>query len=1051
MTPLLLLCLLAPPTKAPAADDYTAVLYHFDQAGSGKDAGPFGLDAEVTGTTEVDGPFGKAIGTRAGGARLRDVGAIEASDGLTIECWAKVDGPGDDIQRIAFRSSTYGLYLNKPGTTLTFYVNIAGEWTGLNAPMPQGKWTHLAGTYDGQTARLSIDGVPQGEAARRGLVVANGSPLEIGGEIGAQRRFLNGAVDEVRISLVARDDFDQPLTFEPTVTAKPVALPEGGLDRLVPDVTVGRAAAPPKIDGQLDDPLWQNALKLELKDAAPDVAITQPTTAWLAWDADNLYLATDAAEVHMDRLPADVTDHDGPVWSDDSIEFFVRRPDGVYHHLAINANGAVFDSRNTPQADVAWDSGAKVATAKLTDSWTMELAVPWSAFGETDLSKPWRGNVGRSRPEGSENSSWAPVGGRFHRPGMFGIWRFGDLPTQPAEIATTLVGEVRDNAGQRMPNVPVQSAAGLVRTDGWGRFRFEGLPRETVTIAVSSPRYTPLAAEVTLSRPVERVVLTGLEPTNPAQLEIAVPASTKGFRVYAMAPLDDVDPAALPDPRSENAPLTAFACAGEQEPLGAVILASQALSQVAVSSSALSGPGGATIAPDRIAVHPVLRILMRNHYSLPADDVSPRDRYLMPNAPFDMAAGTFKRVHLVVDVPDDASPGDYTGTLTVTAGEIAVDVPLQFTVLPLALGPSSRHYSAYYRQVLNDETEPLIRKELADIRAHEADWLLWRARIGYAKADDGTITANFDDLTKYVDLQTEFGFTGPIIVWDGFEQLSQLTDGETGPRFMAEAKKTILAMQALAKQHGWPELVLTHMDEVFGRDRLERYINLAKAIRQVPGQRIYITFHTRPTDSVAEMTKEILPYVDIRGYHGHSLDEWVSAGHSWAELAADLKQTGDEAWCYYNLRGAPEGPEWARLTNGYWLWLTPVTCHVPWAYNSWKGDPLDDADGFDFGYAFPVGDQIIGTRQWEGYREGIDDLRYLTTLERRIAAAKQSGQKLDVAKQAEAWLSGLKQTLNNLPLEPGQSAVVKAILANYTEMDFDAWRRQAADWALKLD
>lgn len=1052
MVPWLLLPLLAaPPTRPPAADDFAAVVYHFDEAaGDATDAGLFGLHARVSGASRVDGPFGTALATAHGGATLRDVAALEAGEALTLECWARVDGPGDDLQRIAFRSSAYGLYLNPQGTTLTFYANVSGEWTGVNAPMPQRRWVHLAGIFDGEMVRLLIDGAQVAETPRRGRLVANGAAFEIGGEVGAQRRFLNGAVDEVRVSLVARDDFDTPLRYTPTVQARPVALPSGEMARLVPEVTLGRAATPPAIDGKLDDPVWRNALRLDLRDSAADVAITQPTTAWLAWDDQRLYLATEASEAKMAQLKADATAPDGDVWNDDAIEFFVRRPDGVYHHLAINANGAIFDSRNTPQAEVGWNSGAQVATQRLAQAWSMELAVPWASFGDTDLNRPWRGNVCRSRP-GGENSSWAAVGGRFHSPGKFGVWRFAEQASQPAETTSMLWGELRDPDGRRMPNVAVQSATGVAVTDGWGRFRFDGLPRETVMLAITSPRYRGLAAEVDLRQPVERVVLSGLETVDPNRLDLAVPPSPDGFHAYAIEPLDDYDPSALPATETGRAPLTAFACAGEKEPLGAVMVASQALSQVTLSCAGLQGPGGATIPADRIAVHPVKRILMRNHYARPADDVSPRDRYLMPNEPFAMPANTFRRVHLLVDVPSDTAPGEYTGALRIEADGKSVALPLRLTVLPLALAAPSRHYSIYYRQPLNDATEPLVRRELADLRAHGADRVLWAARLNWRKADDGTIRVDYSALEPYVAMQLEYGFQGPLIVHDGLEQLAQMTDGETGQQFLAEAKKGIVAMRAYAQAKGWPELVLTHMDEVFGEGRLERYINLAKAIRQVPEQRLYITFHSQPKPAVAEMTKQILPYVDIRCYHGHSLDWWIAAGHTWDELAADLQATGDEAWCYYNLRGAPETAEWARLTNGFWLWLTPVACHVPWAYNSWKGDPLDDADGYDFGYAFPVGDRIIGTRQWEGYREGIDDLRYLTTLESRLAAAKQQGGKAAQVAEAEAWLTDLRKTLMDVPLVEEQSAIVKPLVAKYGEADYDAWRRKAAELAMALD
>jgi len=48
----------------------------------------------------------------------------------------------------------------------------------------------------------------------------------------------------------------------------------------------------------------------------------------------------------------------------------------------------------------------------------------------------------------------------------------------------------------------------------------------------------------------------------------------------------------------------------------------------------------------------------------------------------------------------------------------------------------------------------------------------------------------------------------------------------------------------------------------------------------------------------------------------------------------------------------------------------------------------------------------VDTVQWEGYREGIDDLRYLGTLRQAIASARNRGD----AKQAQAFLDQLDVT-----------------------------------------
>jgi hypothetical protein len=48
---------------------------------------------------------------------------------------------------------------------------------------------------------------------------------------------------------------------------------------------------------------------------------------------------------------------------------------------------------------------------------------------------------------------------------------------------------------------------------------------------------------------------------------------------------------------------------------------------------------------------------------------------------------------------------------------------------------------------------------------------------------------------------------------------------------------------------------------------------------------------------------------------------------------------------------------------------------------------------------------VVDTIQWEGFREGVDDVRYVTTLERAIASAPAG--KAVLAGQARKWLAAL--------------------------------------------
>ena len=1035
-------------------DAFTSLLLHFDegQGETAADAGEFGIPCSLREAKWAEGRFGGGLDCRKGAVSVAVHPALCPENEVTIEAWVWVEKASDEIQRIAYRSGVYGLYLNAQGTSLTFYVTTGGLWEAAHARVPLKRWVHLAGVYDGRQMRVCVDGELKDQRDKAGSIAGSRSALEIGGEAGAGRRYLQGRIDEVRVSHIARTRFDprERLAFTATAKARPIPPPKDPLRLTVPTLTVGRAAAPPKLDGSLDDPLWKHAARIGLDDLRGGARVTQPTQAWAAWDEGRLYVAARCAESRMSRILANVKRPDGPVWQDDCVELFVK-PDPrqrTYFHIAANALGTVFDAR-CPPADKAWQSGARVAAARDARSWSVEMVIPFAAFGgPPKLGSRWRLNVCREEKPSKENASWAPVGGKFHSPGKFGWLEFAEKPVERQTVTTTVQGLLVDEEGRRVQGVAVGTAVGTRYSNALGLFRAEALPRGRNTFVVATPRYDAAAVEVDLKQPFERIALPPLRRVDPNALQVTVPPSNRGYRVYAVPPLDDLDPAELPPKEWENAPLTAFASPGEFEPLGAAIYAARKLSSVRVEVSELRHSTAARISGRDLDLRVVKRYLRRRRYNSSPDDAVFSSRYLLRPKPFDMAPNTFRRLHLIVRVPKGSRPGTYRGTLRIRPeGAPAAELPVALDVLDIELGPPRKHYSAYYygRHTGRSEAEAeaVIRRELADLRAHGADRLLWRPRISYRKEGD-RIVPDYESVRKHVALLREFGFQPPYLVWTGLEHLARLMGSEESEEFLRTGEQALRGLVELGKKEGWGEVAVTHMDEVFGRDRFERYVRLTRAVRRVPGLRMYITFHSRPTPEVAEMTRRINPFVDIRGYHGHSIDMWLAADHSFEELTALLKQSGDEAWCYYNPRSVDVTPEWQRIVNGLWLWLGPITTHCPWIYNSYRGDPLDDADGFDFGYAFPVGDEIVPTRLWEAYREGVDDCRYLSTLEALIARRKGDPRYGDAVRGAQVFLNALRHQLLAIPLEVEQSVLVRGIAERYAAADYNRWRRTCA-------
>jgi len=113
--------------------------------------------------------------------------------------------------------------------------------------------------------------------------------------------------------------------------------------------------------------------------------------------------------------------------------------------------------------------------------------------------------------------------------------------------------------------------------------------------------------------------------------------------------------------------------------------------------------------------------------------------------------------------------------------------------------------------------------------------------------------------------------------------------------------------------------------------------------------------------------------------------------------------------------GAPqcgvEEPETYRRNFGLRLWKLKFDGACDYAYQHGFGTSVwDDFDtnGYrDHNMTYPTIDGVIDTIQWEGWREGVDDVRYLSTLLAAIENAKAAGGKEAVVSEAETWLKNL--------------------------------------------
>ncbi|MSO35880.1 MAG: hypothetical protein EXQ54_05555 [Acidobacteria bacterium] len=177
-----------------------------------------------------------------------------------------------------------------------------------------------------------------------------------------------------------------------------------------------KVTAPPKLDGRLDDAIWQKAaIVAGFKQREPDEGrdASERTTVRIAYDQANLYIGA----VLDDSVPADIRAselrRDNTLESDDTFSVLL---DTYHDHrnafvFRVNPRGTRFDAlvRNESRFYYAdWDE-QWTAAAVLTDTgWSVEIAIPFKILRFTGAaSQSWGLNFERVIKRRNEMAYWA--------------------------------------------------------------------------------------------------------------------------------------------------------------------------------------------------------------------------------------------------------------------------------------------------------------------------------------------------------------------------------------------------------------------------------------------------------------------------------------------------------------------------------------------------------------------------------------------------------------------------------------------------------------------
>jgi tetratricopeptide (TPR) repeat protein len=187
-------------------------------------------------------------------------------------------------------------------------------------------------------------------------------------------------------------------------------------------ITSLRTAQRPKLDGKLDDPIWQRAKACQLSSPMGNDNLW-PAKVMFAHDASYLYVAVQCQQAPGARYGAPPTGprpRDPDLSGQDRVDIFldIDRTYATYYRLTIDHRGWVDDSF---WGDASWNPKWFVAAHTENGVWTAEAAIPFAELSVTSVNDEtiWAIGVQRVVP-GVGFQSWTTPAATTVMPQGFG-------------------------------------------------------------------------------------------------------------------------------------------------------------------------------------------------------------------------------------------------------------------------------------------------------------------------------------------------------------------------------------------------------------------------------------------------------------------------------------------------------------------------------------------------------------------------------------------------------------------------------------------------------
>jgi hypothetical protein len=393
------------------------------------------------------------------------------------------------------------------------------------------------------------------------------------------------------------------------------------------------------------------------------------------------------------------------------------------------------------------------------------------------------------------------------------------------------------------------------------------------------------------------------------------------------------------------------------------------------------------------------RIWAKNEYIVTPTLLELRDQ-------LNIAKDTTQRFWITVYVPPETPAGDYNGSITIRPQNGTTQtLAIRLSVVPVRLRTPPVRQGMYANLVILQRDMPNMKalpedqlhRQLLDMKVHGMDTIFISFGPTLTSTKDATgIHFDMSLVEPFARLCQQVGITH--VIWNFWTDEFLPDYNPHNEAFGTMVKAFVDDWRA----RGWPKLIASAGDEADANGTLEKCMKAFKEIRHaVPDIEIFTTVVFPENSEVFE------PLADIRGFSSYA-DETITV---------NTQNAKRNCWMYSGTSEYGRNGIGDRLYRGIWAAKLELEGVLDWTY--WRPS-LDYEQPFndlvDNGsvrpnfscWVFPTGTGPLPTTGWESIREGIEDLKYIYTLQQLIKERRETNGTDDkLATEAEAVLQKL--------------------------------------------